>query len=66
MMGIARSVIKWCDNKFNEALYEEDERKAGKKAFASGAVEGFVDAAVIMYIPLVIACYVWQNKADKK
>ena len=65
-MGIARSLIEWCDNKFNEALEEQDERKAGKKAFASGAVEGFMDAAVLMYIPLVVACYVWQHKAEKK
>ena len=65
-MGIARSLIDWCDTKFNEALHEEDERKAGNKAFASGAVEGFMDAAIVMYIPVVIACYIWQSKATKK
>lgn len=65
-MGITRSLIEWCDNKFNEALEEQDERKAGKKAFASGAVEGYMDAAVMLYIPLVIACYIWKYKADKK
>ena len=56
-MGIARSLINWCDNKFKEALREEDDRTAGRKAFASGAVEGFMDAAIVMYIPVVIACY---------
>lgn len=65
-MGVARSLINWCDTKFNEALHEEDDRKAGKKAFASGAVEGFVDAAIVMYVPVLIACYVWQYKANKK
>ena len=65
-MGIARSLINWCDTKFNEALHEEDDRKAARKAVASGAVEGFMDAAVLMYIPVVIACYVWQSKANKK
>lgn len=65
-MGVARSLINWCDTKFNEALHEEDDRKAGKKAFASGAVEGFVDAAIVMYVPVLIACYVWHYKANKK
>ena len=65
-MGVARYLINWCDNKFNEALDEEDDRKAGGKAFASGAVEGFMDAAIVMYIPVVIACYVLQHKANKK
>lgn len=65
-MGIARGLINWCDNKFKEALHEEDDRTAGRKAFASGAVEGFMDAAIVMYIPVVIACYIWQHKAEKK
>ena len=65
-MGVTRKLINWCDTKFDEALYEEDDRKAGGKAFASGFVEGFMDAAVVMYIPVVIACYIWQAKATKK
>lgn len=65
-MGVTRGLIDWCDAKFNEALHETDERKAARKALASGAVEGFMDAAVLLYIPVVIACYVWQAKADKK
>ena len=65
-MGVARCLIDWCDTKFNEALHEEDDRKAGKTAFASGAVEGFMDAAIVMYVPVLIACYVWQYKANKK
>ena len=65
-MGIARSLINWCDNKFEEAIREPDERKAGNKAFASGAVEGFMDAAILLYVPVVIACYVYQAKLNKK
>lgn len=65
-MGVTRKLIEWCDTKFNEALEEEDERKAYGKAITSGAVEGFMDAAVIMYIPVLIACYIWQGKANKK
>ena len=65
-MSVTRNILDWCDTKFNEALNEKDDRKAAKKAIASGLVEGFMDAAVILYIPVVIACFVWQNKANKK
>lgn len=65
-MRITRSLIDWCDAKFGEALREEDERKGNQKAFLSGAVEGFADAAIIMYIPVLISCYIWKSKALKK
>ena len=65
-MGVTRNLIDWCDKKFDEALHEEDERKSSAKAFASGAVEGFMDAAILLYVPVLIACYIWQGKANKK
>lgn len=65
-MGIMRRIIDWCDDKMDDAYEEVDDRKAGGKAFASGFVEGFCDAAVIMYVPVLIACYYWQAKAAKK
>ena len=65
-MGIMRGVIEWCDNKMEEAFEEENERKAYGKAAASGAVEGFCDAAIIMYVPVLIACWVYQTKLAKK
>lgn len=65
-MGIMRNIINWCDNKLEEALEETDGRKAYNKAFMSGAVEGACDAAVIMYVPVLIACYVYKAKLDKK
>ena len=64
-MSITRQVLKWCDKTFEEALCEEDDRKGMRKAFASGAVEGVIDGAIIMYIPMLIACYVWKSKAEK-
>lgn len=65
-MGVMRAIIEWCDNKLGEAIEETDERKAYGKAAASGAVEGFCDAAIIMYVPVLIACYVYQAKLAKK
>lgn len=66
MLSVTRKLIDWCDIKFDEALHEEDDRKAVRKAFASGAVEGFVDGAVLMYVPLVIGCYIYKAKLKKK
>ena len=65
-MGIMRNIIEWCDKKMEDAYAETDYRKAGGKAFASGFVEGFCDAAIIMYVPVFIACHVWQAKATKQ
>lgn len=66
IMGVTRKLLNWCDTTFNEALHEEDGKKAYNKSFASGAVEGFMDAAIMMYVPVVIACYIWKMKATKK
>lgn len=66
MLNVTRKLIDWCDTKFEEALNEEDDRKAYKKAIVSGAVEGFVDAAVLMFVPLVISGYVYKAKLNKK
>lgn len=62
MFGVTRKLIDWCDTKFDEAVKED----CGRKAFMSGAVEGFMDAAIVMYVPVTIACYIWQTKATKK
>lgn len=45
---MVREILKWCDNKFEEALAEEDEAKGLAKAGQSGAVEGFVDGIAIV------------------
>ena len=46
---IAKEILKWSEKKFDEALnLELDDKAAYKKAFVSGAVEGLVDAAVII------------------
>jgi hypothetical protein len=65
-MGIMRNIIEWCDNKMNQAYEEDDERRAYGKAFLSGAVEGACDAAVLMYVPVLIACYVYKAKLEKQ
>ena len=61
-MGITRKIIGWCDKKFAESLAEDNV----KKVFLSGFVEGLVDGAVLMYIPVTIACHIWKKKALDK
>lgn len=63
---IMRSIIEWCDNKMDEAIVEDDDRKGMQKAALSGAVEGFCDGALLMYVPLVVACFVYQAMLAKK
>ena len=65
-MGVTRKVISWCDKKYEEATKEPDNRKAGVKAFVSGCVEGFADAAIILYIPLLIGYNILNKLSDKK
>lgn len=65
-MGITRQVLKWCDHAFVESLREPDDKKAMRKASASGFVEGIIDGAVIMYPFVLIACCIYKNKLDKK
>lgn len=63
---VMRGIIEWCDKKMEEAFDEENDNKACRKAMASGAVEGFCDAAILMYVPVVIACWIYQAKLNKK
>lgn len=63
---IMRKIIEWCDEKFEESLEELDDRKSMKKAALSGFVEGLGDGAIIMYVPLVIACFIYQAKLKDK
>lgn len=61
-MGVTRKVINWCDKKYAEAVRED----SGRKAFASGVVEGFIDAAIVLYIPVCIVNYILQKETLKK
>lgn len=63
---IMRGIIDWCDKKYKESFEETDDRKSMKKAALSGFVEGLGDGAIIMYVPLVIACFIYQAKLKDK
>lgn len=59
---IMRGIIDWCDNKMHESIEEDNDRKAA----LSGFVEGFCDGAIIMYVPVLISCFVYQALLKKK
>lgn len=61
-MDVTRRLINWCDKKYDEAIREGN----GRKAFVSGMAEGFADAAIVLYVPLVICCALWRHEATKK
>ena len=65
-MRVAKTLVNWCDKTYEEALVEPNPRKSGVKAFASGAVEGFIDAAIVMYIPVLIMAYAALSKNKTK
>lgn len=65
-MNIARHLIEWCDNKYDEAIDEEDDRKAYIKAGVSGLVEGLMDGAIAAFVPLCIACFIYSRRLSKK
>mgnify|MGYP006978488899 CR=1 FL=1 len=65
-MDITRKLIEWCDNKYDEAIHEEDDRKVYIKAGVSGFVEGLMDGAIVMFIPLCITCLIYSRKLSNK
>lgn len=62
MFNVARKLIDWSDKKYDEAIREDK----GYKAFISGMAEGFADAAIVLYVPVVIAFALWGYEAMKK
>ena len=66
--GITMTLVKKVLNKTDEVFnnIDENDKHPMVKAFGCGAVDGFIDAAVLMYIPLVIGCTYWRRRATKK
>ena len=54
----------------SEEVYEQIDVQNDKhpfvKAFGCGAIQGAIDAAVLMYLPLMIGVAYWKHKALKK
>lgn len=65
-MNLMRKIIDWRDETYIDAVHNPDDPKARRKANLAAFIEGAGDGAVLMYVPVVIACYIWQHKATKK
>ena len=61
-MGVTRRLVEISDRKYKEALVENK----GGKAVLSGAIEGFMDAAIVMYVPICAAVWIAGIKSAKK
>ena len=64
-MSLVKKILDRNEEKFNEIDVVNDKHPY-VKAFMSGAIEGYIDAAVFMYPIVLIASYYWQHKATKK
>lgn len=65
MNSIIHKVLDWTDDKMNQ-LDPETDKHAYAKSFGLGCIDGFIDSAVIWYLPLIVLCYYWKGKAEKK
>lgn len=65
MSGLTKKLLDWKEDRFDEIDVINDKHPY-LKAFGCGAIEGCIDAAVVMYIPVLIAAYYWKHKATKK
>lgn len=63
--SITKNILDWTEEKFDEIDVVEDKHPF-LKAFGLGAIQGAIDGAVFMYIPVLIGCYIWKHKALKK
>lgn len=63
-LSLVKKLLDWNEEKFNEI--DENTKHRYLKSFGSGALDGAVDMAVIMYVPVLIAAYYWKHKANKK
>lgn len=61
---MVKKVLDWTDEKFEEIDVDNDKHPM-LKAFGLGAIQGFIDGAVIAYPILLIGCIV-KNRQIKK
>lgn len=64
-MNSIRKILGWTEETMNQLDLETD-KHAYAKAFGLGCIDGFIDSAVIWYLPLIVLCYYWKGKAEKK
>jgi hypothetical protein len=65
MFNITRKAINKCDTLMEEAYGAKNNFIAYGKAILSGAIEGYCNAAIIMYPVVLWACYYGAKEATK-
>ena len=61
---LVKKILDWTEEETTN-LDPENDSKAYLKAFGLGAIEGLIEGAVLMYVPVLIAAYSWKRKATK-
>lgn len=64
-MSIVKELLNWTEEKFEE-IDTDNDKHPYLKSFGLGAIEGFVDGAVIAYPILVGTLYYVGYKLNKK
>lgn len=62
---LVKKILDWTEEETTN-LDPTNDSKACIKAFGLGAIEGLIEGAVLMYVPVLIAAYSWKRKATKK
>ena len=65
MNSIIHKILGWTEETMNQ-LDPETDKYAYAKAFGLGCIDGLIDSAVLWYVPLIVLCYYWKGKAEKK
>ena len=61
---LVKKILDWTEEETTNLDHENDS-KAYLKAFGLRAIEGLIEGAVLMYVPVLIAAYSWKRKATK-
>lgn len=64
-MTMTRTILDWTKKNYDE-IDCENNKHPYLKAVGLGAIEGAIDGAVLMYVPVLISCYLWRKKAKQK
>lgn len=65
MKGLAERLLDWNNKKFDEIDVSKDKHPY-LKAFGTGAIQGYIDSAVVLFPMVLAAGYYWKYKSTKK
>ena len=61
---MVKKILNWTEVEFDNI--DENTKHPYLKSFGLGAIEGFIDGAVLMYIPMLIGLIIAGRKINKE